>query len=103
MKRFMVATDDLTSEQSLKFIDFLKESETGWWHYLKNFWLLDTDDEDLTADLIRDKLVDEIAPKTNCLVIEVTGDTYWAGFGPSGDKRNMFKWFEGHWKGPNEV
>ena len=95
--RFFLATGELTPDQTRAFIAFLGESGTGWWHYLPNTWLIDTDSDDLSASSIRDKLVDEIAPNVHCVIVEIIGKTYWAGFGPSGPKRDMFKWFTDHW------
>jgi hypothetical protein len=102
MRRFVVMSDELTSEQVHKVIAFFRESGSGWWHYFTNVWLVDTDDENLSVTSIRDKLTDEIAPKANCIVMEVHGAVNWAGFGPAGKERNMFSWLQANWDKGND-
>ncbi|SFM34685.1 hypothetical protein SAMN05216573_10193 [Bradyrhizobium sp. Rc3b] len=100
MSRFIVATDDMTKDQERAFLEYLKENRVGWWHYLKNLWLVDTTRSAFTAAAIRDKLADEIAPGVNLLVFRIDGTTDWAGMGPDDEKRSMFRWLLHNWKDP---
>jgi hypothetical protein len=101
MTRFVVATDDLTADQEREFIAFLREHRASWWHRLQNFWLID-DPGRLSPISIRDKIADEIAPGTDCLVFSIKGDTHWAGFGPTAEKKSMFAWLNKNWQSETE-
>lgn len=100
-KRFIVLVDNTTLEQEEKFVSYIRENGFGWWHYINNSWLLTTN-KDFKSSEIRDKL-NEFFPDEYNLVIELRGDTddSWSGFGPSGSKRNMFRWLKTTWRKKN--
>jgi len=96
-KRFVVAVESSTSEQSAALVEFFEERGVGWWHYLPNLWLISDSNGKLDASEIRDELR-LLIPGEHSLVLEfrADGDT-WAGFGPKSERRNMFKWIRGNW------
>lgn len=100
-KRFIILVDNTTLEQEQAFIAYIKEEGFGWWHYINNSWLL-TINSDIKASDIRDELKEIFEDEFN-LVIELRGDTddTWAGFGPSSNKRDMFKWLKTTWRKKN--
>ena len=100
MKRFVVLLDaTATDSQHKSFKQFIDNTHLGYWHWLARAWLLCKvdDNSEFSADTIRDK-VGECYPGVRCLVLELNkdGDT-WAGFGPNGDKNNMFAWLKKNW------
>lgn len=96
MKKFVVAINPLTEEQSNQITNLFRH-EYGWWHWIEGFWLVVDLRDTLTAKWIRDQ-VQEIAPKARTLVLEVTTPTRnWAGWGPSTPEKNMFKWIRETW------
>lgn len=96
-KRFIVLLGSTTKAQNQEFVSFLSENHLGWWHYFSDSWLLISKLGKISSEEIRDK-VKEIYPGVNNLVLEFysEGDT-WAGFGPSNEKQNMFKWLHKNW------
>lgn len=97
-KRFIVLLNDSTAEQNDSFLEWIKEEGIGSWHWLSNSWLLATSKGHLSAQDIRDKLM-ETYPGVHNMVVEISanGDT-WSGFGPKGENNNMFKWIHENWK-----
>lgn len=96
-KRFVVCLNSSTNEQNEKFKEFIKESRLGWWHWLSNSWLLVDSKGQCTASSLRDQL-NRNYPGIHSLVLELRGDDdTWAGFGPSGEDKNMFKWIKENW------
>ena len=98
MKRFVVLLGANASDSQHAAFKQFAESHFAYWHWLPNTWLLTTgDDNSEFSAAIRDK-VEECYPSVRCLVLEFNkdGDT-WAGFGPSGDKNNMFTWITKNW------
>ncbi|EIV5415696.1 hypothetical protein [Klebsiella aerogenes] len=97
-KRFIVTLDSATDEQDMKFIDFIKENGLGWWHWISTNWMLVDPNGKFTAVTLRSSLMD-IYPGVNMIVIELSADgDSWAGFGPSGNEKNMFTWLNNNWK-----
>lgn len=94
-KRFAVAIDSMNAEDDQKLLDFVKANGYGWWHWIDNFWLLTTYNSSVTSVTLRDSL-GQIIPK-NKIVIEVSDGTAWAGFGPTGENKNMFSWLHDTW------
>lgn len=96
-RKFVVAVDSSTPEQAEKLGEYIKNNGLGWWHWLNNFWLLTDQYGKKTASDIRSDLKD-IFPGVHLLVLQIDreGDT-WSGFGPSGDKKDMFAWLKSTW------
>jgi hypothetical protein len=97
-KRFVVLVNSATKEQNLAFLAFLKASGLPWWHYLNNAWLLYDEQDRVSSEILRNKLI-ELYPGVTNLVLEFgPGMETWNGFGPASEKRNMFKWLHSNWK-----
>ena len=96
-KRFVVMLDSSTQEQNQAFLAFIQNQSLNWWHWLTNSWLIIG--ANVSADEISAK-VQQIYPNIHHLVIELRtdGTEEWYGFGPSGEKRNMFPWLQQYWK-----
>lgn len=96
-KRFIVLLDSETREQNKKFKSYIKEDKYNWWHWLNNSWLVIDESGELTAAKLRTDLAD-FFPGVHKLVIELKdkNDT-WAGYGPSTEDENMFKWLKKNW------
>jgi len=99
-KRFIVALDSCTPEQSDAITQYFKDKNVGWWHWLTNLWLVSDSKGQFKASDIRNALK-EIAPGVYTMVLEIRkdGDT-WSGLGPGlgpGEK-DMFKWIRNNWK-----
>lgn len=97
-KRFIVTLDSSTDEQDKAFIGFIREHGLGWWHWISTNWMLVDSKGKFTAKTLRSELM-RIYPSINMIIIEISdeGDT-WAGFGPNGEKKNMFTWLKNTWK-----
>ena len=96
-KRFMVGLDSSTLAQDQAFIKLLS-GPYGWWHWLKNFWLIYDPNGVLTASEVR-RMADEVYPSVTKFVIELRpdGSDTWSGTGPGTGERNMFKWIRENW------
>lgn len=95
-KRFMLATEDVSKFEEELIVNYCKQNQFGWWHWLSNFWLLYTDDESMTTETLRDQINELFVEKKNMMVMEVASSEAenWAGFG----KREMFEWLQSSWK-----
>lgn len=95
--RFVVLLDSATKEQNLAFLEFIKASNIAWWHYLNTTWLLYDENNRVSAEILRNKLM-ELYPGVYNLVLEFgpEGDT-WYGYGPSSENRDMFSWLRSNW------
>lgn len=97
-KKYIVAIDSSTNEQNTTFLDFVKAQGFGWWHWIKNVWLLTDPTGRSSSVKIRDKLM-KIFTGEGCIVIELAADhDTWAAFGPKGPKINMFDWLNENWE-----
>jgi hypothetical protein len=97
-KRFILLVDNTTADQNKAFRDFVEASGLNWWHWISNAWLLIDQKGTWKASQLRDK-AKEVYPGENTFVAELRpDDDTWSGFGPSTEKRNMFKWIEQNWK-----
>ncbi len=97
-KRFIIMLNSATAEQNNALLEWIKFEQVGWWHWLKDSWLIATRQNHLTAESVRDK-IGEICPGVHNLVIELKeGEGTWAGFGPNTDDKNMFTWLKDNWK-----
>jgi hypothetical protein len=95
MRKFIVAISPTTPEQSRQISDLFK-SRYGWWHWIDGFWLVTDRSDTLTCSQIRDML-SQVAPQSRKLVLDASSGNAWAGFGPTGDDSNMFKWIRNTW------
>jgi len=96
-KRFVILVDSETSEQVRKLIEEFKTRRLGFWHWLKNSYLVVDKKGTETSGSLRD-LLQETHKGIHSLVLELRGDDTYAGFGPRGEKRDMFKWVRDVWK-----
>jgi hypothetical protein len=94
-RRFAIGIRDTTEAQRKALREYFIENGS-WWNWITNFWLVTTD-EDVTASELRDKIL-EITPGAYSMVIEVSGEGTWSGFGPKSEKRNMFNWMNNTWE-----
>ena len=94
-RRFVIAVNSATPLQEAALAKFLNDQSVGWWHWLKNVWLVYDSLEKVTAATLRDGVGRNLPKGAEILVIEFseTGST-WAGFGSS----NMFEWIKSYWK-----
>ncbi len=95
-KRFIALIQIMTADQDKAFVDYLGAKGLGYWHWIDGGWLIDSDDDEITAEAIRDKVM-EIAPGKYTVVLPVEARHGWAGFGPNADDRNMFTWIKQSW------
>jgi len=95
--KYIIALDSSTKEQNQALKDFASDNGLGWWYWINNFWLITDPREKFSASDIRD-VVKTTHPRVYCFVIELNdyGDT-WSGWGPGGEKRNMFNWIKNTW------
>lgn len=78
--------------QTTNLIGYIREQGFGWWHYLKNTWLIVDSSGKSQASEIRDKVREVFDNEYNITFqINSSGDT-WPGFGPKPEDKNMFKW-----------
>jgi len=98
-KRFMIALNRSTPEGEKAIVAFMKRHQVGWWHWLKNVWLVSDPEGKLSAQGIRDG-IKEILPGVHSLVIQLNSDgsETWSGYGPKSEGRNMFPWIHKNWK-----
>lgn len=94
MRYFVVGATNVTNEETLAFLDGLRES-VGWWHWLPEMWLLVTP-KDYTASKLRD-LMHEKAPKAHIVVLEVDPVT-WSTHGPQREGASISEWINKNWK-----
>jgi hypothetical protein len=97
-KRFIVALDNTTPEQNEEFKAYVVGAGLNWWHWISNVWLLIDNEGKWGITQLREK-VREFYPGETVLVLELGPyDDTWSGFGPKGEKQNMFPWLEDNWK-----
>lgn len=93
-KRFIIVIDSLDKDLNDKIKTYVDDNKFAWWHWIDNLWLIVTHDEDITALSIRNDL--DAITKNHKVVFQSYDDT-WAGYGPSGEKKNMFNWLKDTW------
>jgi hypothetical protein len=96
--RYIVCVGNSTPEQDKAFIAFLKGKHMGWWHYLKNTWMLySITDSPNELTLIREKVTHIFGRAHNMVFYLAEDEGLWAGFGPAGENKNMFTWIRENW------
>lgn len=97
-KRYIVCVNNSTEEQEQKFLEYIKEQGFGWWHYLKNTWLIIDvlDKSDVSG--IRDNVMKAFEGEYTMVFQLNEKEGTWSGFGPKSDERDMFKWIKEKWK-----
>ncbi|CAE6909076.1 hypothetical protein ACOMICROBIO_LKFPLAJE_01936 [Vibrio sp. B1FIG11] len=96
MRRYIVAAQELTLEAEQQLKDYFEEQELGWWHWIENFWLVTSYNDEVNANTIFEQINTQL-PKVRALVIEVGNIPDWSGYGPKNEKSDMFKWLNEHW------
>lgn len=96
-KRFIIALDKSTKAQNKELVSYFKQKKFAYWHWISNLWLITTDNEEVTPTSLRTAFR-EIMPNEYMMIFEVNNSgNKWAGFGPSGEKKNMFRWLKNTW------
>lgn len=92
MRKFIVTIEESTEEQDNLFLDYIKENEFNWWHWIKNFWIIIDYKDTINSLTLRDKVSEIYGSRNLVLEFEKKG---WGGFGPNSDEpggKNMFNW-----------
>jgi hypothetical protein len=72
------------------------ESHGSWWHWINNFWLFVTDEEEISVDSLCDYL-SGLGRDVRTIVFEFDEEIAWAGSGPRKRGNNMFEWVHETW------
>jgi hypothetical protein len=92
-RRYVICIDDATAEQENKVTAFLKENKVGWWHWIKNIWLVyDNTDKWPTAGTLRAQITSAV-PGPTFLIILLDEGNGWSGYGPP----KMYEWIHKNW------
>ena len=92
-KRFVIATDPLSTDEEKAFIEFIKRY--GWWHWLPNFWLAQDSSDVLTVTKIRDE-IHKINAAARAWVFEVEPVTWSALTKEDSQGRDGTDWMQRH-------
>jgi hypothetical protein len=96
-RRFVIGVDPLNVGQELRFREYIKKQGGSWWHWVGNFWLITTKDNDLSAEQIRDKIL-EINPTARVVVFEFPEDITWAASASTNARGAMITdWLKDPW------
>lgn len=87
-------TGEISKEKNEAFLQFIKDSNLAWWHWLSNTWLIVDTHSNIDLVSLRDKTKEIF--KADNLIIQIF-DGKWAGFGPNNEERNMFTWLKNNW------
>lgn len=96
-KRYVVCVNKSTEDQDQIFLDYIKEQGFGWWHYLKDTWLLVDSLGESSSAKIRDVVKESFDNEYNMVFQLDEDEGTWSGFGPKSENRNMFKWINENW------
>src|SRR5258708_6015924 len=91
--KLLVAINPASAENEKVFRDFLQSRGWGWWHWLANFWIIDTGvlsylPDQLSADLQR------IFPAIHHFVAQLPDGALWWAYGPYTTGLDMFDWLQ---------
>ena len=95
-RRFVVIIAGETDADTSAIVEYAKANRYGWWHFIRNNWLLISYNILHSAAQIRDDLR-KLTGEKNLVVLEVTGSTTWAAFGPSVEGNNISQWIQETW------
>ncbi len=94
-RKFIVAAQGLTKSEQRDFISYLRAQKVAWWHWISGVWLIVDQGDQIELEDMRSHLRKTSASRA--IAIEVGGDKEWAGFGPSGNGKDMFQWLHDAW------
>jgi hypothetical protein len=100
MSKFIILTDNATTEQQDAITTFLQD-KGAWWHWFSNSWLFVTDDPDVDVRSIRDSLKQTKSAPLLVLRVDVdSSDLYhWAGAAmPKTNNEKSYTWLNENWK-----
>jgi len=94
-RRFVIGIggiQEIVGERIKGYLD----SHGSWWHWINNFWLFVTDEEDITTESLRDYL-SGLASDVRTIVFEFDQEIAWSGAGPREPGNDMFEWVHQTW------
>jgi len=92
-KKFIVCTQSNSAQNEISLRNELDRLGLNWWHWLPNTWLIIDDNGNLHITTLRDTVVRILGP-INSLVIEVSDNDIWCGYG----ENNKFNWINTYWQ-----
>ena len=96
-RRFVIAAEGLTPESEAKLREYFGKLG-AWWHWIANFWLLTTTDEEVTAAKIADHIKSLKTGDLRVLVFEFPEDIDWASSGKKNAKgAAQADWLKNSW------
>ena len=96
MRKFVIAVDEPTREQTRAISDIFRGKSFGWWHWIAGFWLVSDATDTLTAAWIRTR-VHDAAPLCRNTILQVSPED-WSSFGPAGARHDMGAWLRNTWE-----
>jgi hypothetical protein len=95
-RRFVIGIDALSESQEAEFRKYIS-SQGAWWHWIKNLWLLTTNDDDVSADKVRDEIL-RLNPTARTIVMEFPEDITWAASGSKNAQgKKLADWLRAAW------
>jgi len=94
--RFVVAVENMTLSEDSAFVEWIREKNLGWWHWIPGFWLVASKPGNASTEEIRNQLR-RITGRKDIIVLEIGKPMTWSGYGPNMRERDMFKWIRGTW------
>jgi len=96
-RRFVIFVDSISSTNEEAFIEYMKDRDCSWWHWIANCWLVVDYSGKVSSKDLRDVIMRN-SPLANSLVLEVPKGGSWHGLGPATkERRNMFRWLAEIW------
>ncbi|VVE15146.1 hypothetical protein PIN31115_02834 [Pandoraea iniqua] len=96
-RKFVVLHKEMSEDQQKDFLAWLKDERVGWWHWLPGSWLIVDPDGQRKAEHFRNKLTALGVERSLIFEVSDTTANNWAGRGPNGTGKNMFKWVKENW------
>ena len=95
-RRFVIGADALTKAQESKFREHIA-SKGAWWHWIGNLGLFTTINSDISAQQIRDYILD-LHPEARVVVLEFPEDLDWAASNTkSKSGKELAGWLKSPW------
>ena len=97
-RRFVVAIGGETQQDVDKIVNYAREKNCAWHHWINNFWLFTSSDESITTLTIRDDL-NRLLNAQRLIVLQVEAVT-WSTLGPNSKEeggKNMSRWIRQTW------